>query len=35
MSSDAAFWLVIGMLIMLFLGEPDLHDALIHYLMTK
>lgn len=35
MSSDAAFWLVIGMWVALFYGEPDLHDALIHYFMSK
>ena len=35
MSSDAALWLVIGMLIVLFHGEPDFHDALIHYFMSK
>ena len=35
MSSDAAFWLFLGLLIALFYGKPDLHDALIHYFMTK
>ena len=33
--SDFMFWLVVGVLIVLFYGEPDLHDALIHYLMSK
>jgi hypothetical protein len=33
--SDAVFWLVVGVLIVLFWGEPDLHDALIHFLMKN
>jgi len=31
--SDAALILGIVLLIILFGGEPDLHDALMHYLM--
>ena len=31
--SDFMFWLVVGVLIVLFYGEPDLHDALIYYVM--
>lgn len=33
MSDDATFLLVIGILIVLFSGDPDLIDALIHNLM--
>ena len=34
MSADGSgyFWLI-GLAILLFLGEPDLYDALIHFLM--
>jgi len=31
--ADAALILGIVLLIILFGGEPDLHDALMHYLM--
>ena len=33
MKEDAMFILVIGILIVLFSGDPDLIDALIHNLM--
>ena len=33
--SDFGFYLVVGVLIVLFWGEPDLHDALVHYFMSK
>ena len=29
--SNTAFYLVLGVLIVLFWGEPNLHDALISY----
>ena len=32
--SDAALILVIGAMVILFIGEPDLHDALIAYLYS-
>lgn len=27
------FWFFVLVLIVLFAGEPDIHDAIIHYLM--
>ncbi|MDW3204607.1 MAG: hypothetical protein R8L07_03610 [Alphaproteobacteria bacterium] len=30
--SISGFWFVVGLLIALFYGDPDLHDALISYL---
>lgn len=33
--SDFGFYLVVGTLIVLFYGEPDLHDALMAYLMRN
>lgn len=35
MREEAAAWLSITLLIVLFWGDPDLHDALMHYLMGK
>ena len=35
MSEEAAVWLPITLLIVLFWGDPDLHDALIQYLMEE
>ena len=32
MREEAAVWLSITLLIVLFWGDPDLHDALIQYL---
>lgn len=26
-------WIVVGLLIVLFVGEPDIHDAIIVFLM--
>jgi len=33
--SNTISWLVVGVLIVLFWGEPDLHDALIYFLMKN
>ena len=33
--SDFGFWLFVGVMIVLFYGEPDLHDALVSYLMRN
>ena len=33
--SDFGFYIFVTVLILLFYGEPDLHDALIHYFMSK
>ena len=30
-----AFWLFVLVLIIFFAGEPDIHDAIIHYLMNR
>ncbi len=35
MTEDAAWVMLIGILIILFWGEPDLHDALIVYFMES
>jgi hypothetical protein len=29
--SDVAFWVVVGLLTILFAGEPDLQDSLMRY----
>ena len=33
MTDEAVLWLSITLLIVLFWGDPDLHDALMRYLM--
>jgi len=33
MIRDCVFYLLVFLLIVLFAGEPDLMDAIIHYLM--
>lgn len=33
MSEGAAFWLFVTVAVVLFWGTPDLHDAIINYLM--
>jgi hypothetical protein len=33
MSADAAVWMFITITVVLFWGTPDIHDAIINYLM--
>ena len=35
MSDSGLLVLVVGILIVMFYGDPDLHDALISYLMKE
>jgi hypothetical protein len=34
-SGEAGFWIAMALLIIMFAGEPDLHDALVKALMPK
>jgi hypothetical protein len=35
MGDDTGFWIAATILIIMFWGEPDLHDALVKALMPK
>ena len=35
MSDEAALWFLVVLLTIFFAGDPDLHDALMHYLMGE
>lgn len=33
MDSDSVFWIVVGVVVVMFAGDPDISDALITHLM--